>query len=622
MRTLKIEKDAVVKYNSKICTITHILSLKTVILRDNETGESIRATISELSEIDLSEEPVQTDNKELLTLSDEEWALAESRYAIIEPLLKDVTKRNLQSVQEIAKKNKISPATLYRWLGSYEDTGLKSSLLRRKRSDKGKSRLSPESESMIEEVIESYYLTKNKRKISQAYNHLKVMAKRAGIKAPSPATFQRRISELATQKTVEYRISKAERRAKFSHVGEGYKEADHPLSVVQIDHTPVDLMLVDEEERISIGRAWVTVAICVFSRMVCGYYLTLERPSCTSVALCLEHAILSKDKWLAERDIDAEWPVWGVMDNLHADNAPEFRSKALNRAASNYNISINWRPLGRADFGGHIERLLGTFNKDIHEIEGTTFSNIKERGRYKSEELAIFTLNEFDKWLATYISKVYHQSPHSGIDGMTPIAKFNEGMLGGDDGFGSGIPEVILDEERLRMDFLPVYERSVQRYGIEIDGLFYYHPLLAKWIKQKNPHSADTHGKYIVKRDPRDISRVYFYDPDLNDYLEIPCRNRAMVSMTLWELKELKKSIKEKGKKTVDEDAILAAREELQIMEESAKQKTKKQRRMNERKRIAKKQIKKSKEKVENAKADVELDIFNVEVDEFEEIQG
>jgi putative transposase len=44
------------------------------------------------------------------------------------------------------------------------------------------------------------------------------------------------------------------------------------MDVLQIDHTPVDVMVVDAERRLSIGRPWLTVAIDVASRMVAGFH--------------------------------------------------------------------------------------------------------------------------------------------------------------------------------------------------------------------------------------------------------------------------------------------------------------------------------------------------------------
>jgi putative transposase len=62
---------------------------------------------------------------------------------------------------------------------------------------------------------------------------------------------------------------------------------DHALEVVQIDHTPVDVIVVDEAHRLPIGGPWLTLAIDVATRVVVGFYVSLEAPSSTSVALCL-----------------------------------------------------------------------------------------------------------------------------------------------------------------------------------------------------------------------------------------------------------------------------------------------------------------------------------------------
>ena len=52
-----------------------------------------------------------------------------------------------------------------------------------------------------------------------------------------------------------------------------------PLDIIQIDHTKVDVILVDEETRKPIGRPIITVAIDVFSRMIFGFYISFEGPS-------------------------------------------------------------------------------------------------------------------------------------------------------------------------------------------------------------------------------------------------------------------------------------------------------------------------------------------------------
>jgi putative transposase len=103
-----------------------------------------------------------------------------------------------------------------------------------------------------------------------------------------------------------------------------------PLEVVQIDHTLVDVV-VDELERLPLGRPWLTLAIDVASRMVTGFYVSLERPSSLSVALAISHAVLPKDLWLSDRELNLDWLSCGLPESLHLDNAQEFKSEALER---------------------------------------------------------------------------------------------------------------------------------------------------------------------------------------------------------------------------------------------------------------------------------------------------
>jgi putative transposase len=100
----------------------------------------------------------------------------------------------------------------------------------------------------------------------------------------------------------------------------------------------------------------------------------------------------------------------------------------LQKACKEYGISINWRPVKKPHWGGHIERLLGTFARDIHALPGTTFSDIKRRKNYNSSAKAAMTLSELEEWLHVYIVEKYHQKKHSGI-GTSPILRYSEGIF-------------------------------------------------------------------------------------------------------------------------------------------------------------------------------------------------
>src|SRR5260370_32551 len=99
------------------------------------------------------------------------------------------------------------------------------------------------------------------------------------------------------------------------------------------DHTPVDVIVVDERHRLPVGRPYLTIAIDVASRCVVGLVVTLEAPSAASVGLCLAHAAADKRPWLERLEAEAEaaWPMSGKPLVLYVDYAAEFKSDALRR---------------------------------------------------------------------------------------------------------------------------------------------------------------------------------------------------------------------------------------------------------------------------------------------------
>jgi putative transposase len=75
------------------------------------------------------------------------------------------------------------------------------------------------------------------------------------------------------------------------------------LESVQIDHALADVIVVDERDRLAIGRPWISLAVDVFSRCVLGFYVGLDPPSVMSIGMCLTQACLSKEPWLLTRGL-------------------------------------------------------------------------------------------------------------------------------------------------------------------------------------------------------------------------------------------------------------------------------------------------------------------------------
>ncbi len=586
-RRLRIEPGAWVTIEGRRFCIRQVLDLETVLVGHAETGETRHAKIGDLQSSESpSETPPETTVTELAEIEDKDWHRVRERFAAIQPLLDDpdCTREKVRARAESVGRH---PATLYRWLQDYRHGSRLSILVPAKRGiRRGHSLLDPEVETILAATIDEFYLSGQKRSAQHTSNEVARRCRNAGIKHPHPNTVRNRIKALSDKEKLRRREGGKAVRDKYGPIQGAFPGANWPLAVVQIDHTPVDLMLVDDVHRRPVGRPWVTLAIDVFSRMVTGFSVSFDPPGALAVGLCLAHAILPKDTWLARHEIATPWPVWGIMDTVHADNAKEFRGSMLHKACEDYRIDLHWRPVGRPHFGGHIERLLGTLNHEIHTLPGSTFANPMAKGAYDSEQHAAMTLSEFERWLSILIVEIYHQRLHSELD-MTPLQKYEAGIFGTDERPGRGLPERLLDETELRLNFMPYTERTVQPHGMVIDEIQYYDDVVKPWIHSTDPHDSTgkRKRKFIVRRDPRDISRVYFYDPELKQYFEIPYRNTAHPPISIWELREVRRKLKDEGRKSVNEDLIFDAYNRLRVLEAEAVHETKKARRVAQRRR-------------------------------------
>lgn len=243
------------------------------------------------------------------------------------------------------------------------------------------------------------------------------------------------------------------------------------------------------------------------------------------------------------------------------------------------------------------KRLLGTFNQEIQTLPGTTFSNTAQRGEYKPHEEAELTFFELETYSAEYICGVYHQKFHTGAR-RPPIKRYELGILGDGEQIGTGLPAPEQDPARLRLDFMPYRECTVQSYGIVMDNITYYDPVVDPWIHSKDPETKGKR-KFICRRDPRDISAIWFLDPEQDRYFKVPYRNIEHPSINLWELREIRKILTKEGHAQVNEELLFDTYERLRRIREGASQAT-----QEARKAAQKKKVNRAKAAAEQAQVD------------------
>ena len=568
---------AVVHWNSRVWVVEDLEDLSTIRLR-LQSGTLIRRV--PVHEIALEAAP---ENRALApSASDEVWNRAQKIFDAIK-LLIGMKRRSRADIQAAAQKLSCSEITIYKHLDTWEKSRRVSAFIRKPRSDKGKSRLDSQVQKTIDEVVETYYKREERPEISETHQQIREACYVKGLPLPSLSPVRAAIDRLPLKEKVEARYgAKLARERLTPYLGQ-FPGAEFPQAVYQIDHTPIDIILVDETDRRSIGRATLTIVIDVCTRMIAGFSVSLHAPSTLSTALALSHAILPKEEWIREHDIHdpglgdrkvkIEWPIWGPPQKIHVDNAKEFRGSGLLRGCQEHGVTLENRPKGQPQYGGTVERAFGQFMRVTHRLKGTTFSNVAMKGNYDSSAKATMTIAEYEHWFGIYVVYRYHHQRHRGI-GYPPINLYRKLVLGTDTTPPIGLPAPIGDARRLLCDFLPFELRTVQQYGVELNRIPYWDDVLRRWVRAPDPINPKKGRKFIFAYDPRNLSTVYFFDPDLNQYLPIPYRNRARPPISLWELqRELMEQANDPWRKT-NEDAIFLGINQQRALEEEAQEKT------------------------------------------------
>lgn len=85
--------------------------------------------------------------------------------------------------------------------------------------------------------------------------------------------------------------------------------------------------------------------------------------------------------------------------------------------------------------------------------------------------------------------------------------------------------------------------------------------------------------RVLIRRDPRDLSRIYVHDPDDGGYLEVGYRELARPPVSLWEHRLARSRLRRQRRGEVDESVLFAAIDEMREIEARARATTRTSRR-------------------------------------------
>lgn len=427
--------------------------------------------------------------------------------------------------------------------------------------------LAKEVAEVVEEAIDEEYLNTQRLSVQEVWNRLdNRIAERNLFRDPNDQLPIPHINSLY------YVVSQLDEYEKDSaRFGKRYADQKHrsnklaarplrPLERTEIDHTKLDLFVVDEETRMPLGRPTVTTLLDKRTVEVLGTYVGFDPPSYLSVMQCLNHAIKPKTYLRIEfPSIKNEWEAYGIPELIVVDNGKEFHSKDFEDACLQLGIVVMFSPPYQPRYKAAIERFFGTQNKRLlHQQRGTTFSNILERHDYNPRENAVISFSTFMEMLHIWIVDVYHQSYHKGLKDIPAHVWRRE--------IKSSPPALPRRIEDLRIILGHVEHRIVGPSGIELFTLFYNCHELASLRRGLRGRK----NRFTVKYDPTDLSTVFVYDGKNDRYIAVPALDQEYTKgLSLWQHKVIMNYARRDVKGRLDQNGLREAKRAIQKIVEA-----------------------------------------------------
>lgn len=428
------------------------------------------------------------------------------KFEIIKPYLEGKT-----AFKNISIQNGQSIRTLRRWIKQYREDGL-DGLERKERSDKNKKRsIAPE----LEELTKALALSKPKLSITTIQRKIKKLAEAKGLAAPKYHVIYKIVNSLKPSLLTLVHKGSVAYRDKYELIYR--REIGKANEVWQADHTPLDILLLNEKEEAI--KPWLTIVQDDYSRAISGYYLCFEHPSAINTALALRQAI-----W---RKTNPKWQVCGIPEKLYTDNGSDFISKHIKQVGIALKIQLVNSIPGRPQGKGKVERFFLTLLQQL--LEG--LPGYAPTGTPKHKVKASLNLTQFSDILEEFIIHNYHKTPHS-TTGTTPLERWNGG------GFLPRLPQSVeqLDGLLLRVS----KSRKVHRDGIRFKQFRYISPILAGFVGEQ----------VVIRYDPRDLAEIRVY---LNKTFICTaiCQNIADLVVSLKDIRKARQKEKRQLRKQI-----------------------------------------------------------------------
>ena len=115
-------------------------------------------------------------------------------------------------------------------------------------------------EELLSSCILEFYLRPERPSLAALVREVRLRFSLQSMPVPNYRTIRKRIRELDIRTSLQKREGAKKARQQVGRVYVSSLRPEAPMELLQIDHTLVDVIVVDQEQRLPIGRPWLTLA--------------------------------------------------------------------------------------------------------------------------------------------------------------------------------------------------------------------------------------------------------------------------------------------------------------------------------------------------------------------------
>ncbi|WP_157378500.1 integrase catalytic domain-containing protein [Burkholderia ubonensis] len=332
-------------------------------------------------------------------------------------------------------------------------------------------RVDSTTDAIIQKAIQARYETLIGSSKWNVYGAIRTELESAGLRVISKTTFLKRLKKTLSHRSTGKRFGHkaAYQAAPFYWVLHRTTpvHGDYPMQIAHVDHTELEISVVSKWSGEVLGRPWLTLVICAFSRRVLGFHLSLRGPRYHS-GMCALFDLVRR--------------FGRVPDTLVVDGGSDFKSIDFEQLCAFLRIDLLKRPKSASRAGNVLERLFETTQTEfIHNLWGNTklYRNVRDiTPQSDPANLARLTLADIYEGLSEFFFTIYDTTRHPALL-VTPASQYDIGLSTS----GRRLHRLMREADMIPVAFPSVRGRTRKidcQRGIWVNFQYYRNPRLEK----------------------------------------------------------------------------------------------------------------------------------------------